>query len=411
MPTHKLTKVYLESIAPTDRDVEIRDTVVPGFLCKLTPAGRRVFMLSYRTLAGQRRKPALGTWGELTVEQARDLAREWLTQIRRGQDPSAAKAATRKAPTVRDLAERFIEEYSKTRNKPRTVETYQGYLRLHILPALGNRKVVEVVRADVTALLHQLARRHITGNRVRACLRKMFNMAEVWGLRPDGSNPCRHIPKYPENGHTRLITDEELVTLFHYLDRAERDQLEHPTIMLAVRLQFEFAARMSEIINLEWDWIDFAKRRVAWPDSKTGGMSKPMSQESHRLLTSAGRYPGSPYVCPAPGDEGKPLGTHPYFTGWKRILKRAGVPHVGTHGIRHRAATDIANSGVSVKVGMALTAHKTVTMFMRYVHAEDDPIRDAAALVSERRRSLVGASQPVPSQSAEPSTKVRQDRC
>ena len=45
----------------------------------------------------------------------------------------------------------------------------------------------------------------------------------------------------------------------------------------------------------------------------------------------------------------------------KRILKRAGVPHVGTHGIRHRAATDIANSGVSVKVGMALTAHKTVT--------------------------------------------------
>ncbi len=156
MPTHKLTKVYLESIAPT---------------------GRRVFMLSYRTLAGQRRKPALGTWGELTVEQARDLAREWLTQIRRGQDPSAAKAATSKAPTVRDLAERFIEEYSKTRNKPRTVETYQGYLRLHILPALGNRTVVEVVRADVTALLHQFARRQGTDSppdgddvhAVRAC--------------------------------------------------------------------------------------------------------------------------------------------------------------------------------------------------------------------------------------------------
>jgi len=102
MPTHKLTKVYLESIAAADRDIEIRDTVVPGFLCKVTPSGRRVFMLSYRTLAGQRRKPALGT-----------------------------------------------------------------------------RKIVEVVRANVSALLHQLARRHITGNRVLACLRKMFNMAEV----------------------------------------------------------------------------------------------------------------------------------------------------------------------------------------------------------------------------------------
>lgn len=250
------------------------------------------------------------------------------------------------------------------------------YLRLHIVPALGSRKVVEVVRADVTALLHRLARRHITGNQVLACLRKIFNMAEVWGLRPDGSNPCRHIPKYPENGHTRLITDDELVKLFHYLDRAEREELEHPTIVLAIRLQF-----------------DFAKRRVAWPDSKTGGMSKPMSQEAHRLLTSARRYPGSPYVCPAPGDEGKLL---------------------GTHGIRHRAATDVANSRVSVKVGMALTAHKTVTMFMRYVYAEDDPIRDAAALVSERRRRLVGASQPPARQpsgrSAEPSTKPRQDQ-
>jgi hypothetical protein len=60
---------------------------------------------------------------------------------------------------------------------------------------------------------------------------------------------------------------------------------------------------------------------------------------------------------------------------------------------------------------MALTAHKTVTMFMRYVHAEDDAIRDAAALVSERRRSLVGVGQPLDRQSAEPSTIVRQDQC
>jgi len=87
----------------------------------------------------------------------------------------------------------------------------------------------------------------------------------------------------------RLITDDDLVKLFHYLARAEREELEHPTIMLAVRLQFEFAARMSEIINLQWDWIDLAKRRVAWPDSKTGGVSKPMSQEAHRLLKSARR--------------------------------------------------------------------------------------------------------------------------
>jgi hypothetical protein len=61
------------------------------------------------------------------------------------------------------------------------------------------------------------------------------------------------------------------------------------------------------------------------------------------------------------------------------------VPHVGTHGIRHRATTEIANSGVPVKVGMQLTAHKTVTQFMRYVHTEDDPVRAAAETVASRR--------------------------
>lgn len=60
--------------------------------------------------------------------------------------------------------------------------------------------------------------------------------------------------------------------------------------------------------------------------------------------------------------------------------------------MRHRAATDIANSGVPIKIGMALTAHKTVTMFMRYVHTEDDPIRAAAETVAARRKKVVGGA-------------------
>src|SRR5687767_4852878 len=71
--------------------------------------------------------------------------------------------------------------------------------------------------------------------------------------------------------------------------------------------------------------------------------------------------------------------------GGCRVLKAAGIPHVGTHAIRHRSATDIANSGVPIKVGMALTAHKTVTQFMRYVHIEDHAVREAAELVAARR--------------------------
>jgi len=66
----KLTKSAVDAAQPQAQPIELRDTLVPGFLCKITPAGRKVFMLQYRTNAGERRKPTLGLFGELTVEQA-----------------------------------------------------------------------------------------------------------------------------------------------------------------------------------------------------------------------------------------------------------------------------------------------------------------------------------------------------
>lgn len=389
----KLTKSVVDAAKPQSNDIELRDTLVPGFLCKITPTGRKVFMLQYRTNSGVRRKPSLGQFGELTVEQARMLAQDWMAEVRRGGDPGGDKVEARKAPTVKKLCSRFMEDHSKVHNKPSTQKSYQYQIDTFIVPAFGIKKAHEVTRHDITALMKRMKKSPIQANRVLSCLRKMFNLAELWGYRPDGSNPCRHVPKYPEKGSTRLITDDQMVKLFAYLDKAEAEKLEHPTYLLAIRLQFEFAARNSEIVQLEWDWLDLPNSRVVWPDSKTGDMSKPLSEEARRLLTNALRYGDSPYVCPAILDHKKPLSSDSYYQAWRRILDRAGVPRVGTHGIRHRSTTDIANSGIPVKVGMALTAHKTVAMFMRYVHTEDDPVREAAELVASRRQAVIGTRQ------------------
>ncbi|ABS69251.1 site-specific integrase [Xanthobacter autotrophicus] len=396
MPKIKLTKTAVDAANPQERDYELRDTTIPGFLVKITPTGRKTFMIAYVANNGQRRKPAIGRYGEITVEQARRIAQDWLAEVRRGADPSAERTASRQAPTVKELFDRFITDYSESRNKPSTVKSNRGFGKRHILPALGHMKVPDVTRSDIANLMKKMSKSPVNANRVLSAVRKMFNMAEVWGMRPDGTNPCRHIPKFPERGKTRLITDAEMRKLFEYLDRAEAEGLEHPFIILAIRLQFEFAARMSEIIELEWSWVDFDNRRVVWPDSKTGGMSKPMNAEALRLFETAPLLEDSPFVCPSVFDPKKAMSPYTYYQGWKRILKRAGLPHVGTHGIRHRSATDIANSGVPVKVGMALTAHKTVTMFMRYVHTEDDPVRAAAEAVTQRRMNVIGVEHQPP---------------
>lgn len=387
----KLTKSAVDAAQPQAQPIELRDTLVPGFLCKITPAGRKVFMLQYRTNAGERRKPALGQYGELTVEQARSLAQEWLAQVRRGGDPAADKAEARTAPTVKELCAKFMEDYSKQRNKPSTQKGYQSVIDRNIIPMIGRLKVRDVKRPDIAGMMKKMAHKPADANRTFGVMRRMFNLAEVWGYRSDGTNPCRHVPMYPNGKATHLISDEDMGRIFRHLDKLEAEELENYVIPLAIRLQFEFAGRRSEIVGLQWDWVDLENRRVVWPDSKTGGMSKPLSEKAHRLLSTAPRREDCPHVLPSPSHPGQHLTTGEYYNGWSRVLKAAGATHVGTHGIRHRSATDIANSGIPVKVGMALTAHKTVAMFMRYVHTEDDPVRQAAELVANRRKTITGA--------------------
>ena len=136
-------------------------------------------------------------------------------------------------------------------------------------------------------------------NRTFSVMRKIFNLAEVWGCQPDGTNPCRHVPMYPSGKAAHLISDEEMGKLFRYLDYLETDGLglDHAVLPLAVRQQFESAGRRSEIVTLQWDWGDLEHWRVVWPDSKTGGMSKPLSEEAYRLLSTAPRQDGCPSVC------------------------------------------------------------------------------------------------------------------
>jgi len=90
----KLTKRYLESLKPDpNREIIVWDKRIPGFGFRITPKGARSFFLKYRTKAGQQRKPTIGVYGDVTLDEARDIAEDWRKIIRKGGDPSADKKA------------------------------------------------------------------------------------------------------------------------------------------------------------------------------------------------------------------------------------------------------------------------------------------------------------------------------
>ncbi|WP_425612323.1 hypothetical protein [Xanthomonas nasturtii] len=93
-------------------------------------------------------------------------------------------------PTVEALCKKFMEDYSKRRNKVSTQEGYQAVIDRNIVPLLSRKKVHDVKRPDIAGLMKKLAYKPADANHTFGVLRKMFNMAEVWGFRLDGTNPC-----------------------------------------------------------------------------------------------------------------------------------------------------------------------------------------------------------------------------
>ncbi len=90
-------------------------------------------------------------------------------------------------------------------------------------------------RPDIAGLMEKLSYKQTEANKAFSILRKMFNLAEVWGYRPDGTNPCRHVPMFPAGKSTHLISDEDMGKLFRQLDKIEAEGLENYVIPLKIR--------------------------------------------------------------------------------------------------------------------------------------------------------------------------------
>lgn len=118
----KLTKRLIDAVDPENRDVIIRDSELKGFICKITPKGKKVYMLYYRTKDRRERKPAIGTHGNITCDQAREIALNWMSEVAKGNDPSLDKSLAKKTKNnMNDLAAKYLEEYAQVYKKPFSV--------------------------------------------------------------------------------------------------------------------------------------------------------------------------------------------------------------------------------------------------------------------------------------------------
>jgi hypothetical protein len=131
------------------------DSGLPGFAARRQRSDTVSYVLKYRTSAGQQRWHTIGRHGApWTPEAARAEALRVLGEVAKGADPAGAKAAAKAAPTVAELAARFLAEHAEAKRKPRTAREYRRLFEKVILPALGEKRVPDVTRQDIARLHH-----------------------------------------------------------------------------------------------------------------------------------------------------------------------------------------------------------------------------------------------------------------
>ncbi len=366
----------------------IWDTETAGFGLRVYPSGRKAFVLTYR-VKGKQRFYSLGRYGELTLHQARTEALDVLRQARQGKDPAEDRMSYRKAPTMADLAERFIEEHSKINKNPVVVKEDQRRFRLHIPPRFGHRRVVDITRADVAELHTAMAPTPGAANNVRSLLATAFSLAEVWGWRPEGSNPTQHVRAYKLQKRERHLSPAELGRLAQVLTEAERLQSIGTEAITAIRLLIVTGCRLNEILKLRWEDVDFEGRCLRLPDSKTGPKTVPLNSAALELLSAIEHREGKPFVIP-----GKKPGSHlTSLKGqWPRIRASAGLEDVRIHDLRHTYASFGVNLGLPLPMIGKVLGHSNAAMTERYAHLADDPVRETNERIGAHIASVMAGA-------------------
>lgn len=423
------------------------DNSCPGFGVEVTPSGAKL-MVAKTCQDGRRAWHTLGQYG-VSGEEWTDAStgqvksRRWNVtdfrlkaqilkdQVRKGEDPKAAIEAKKAAAlarrqrfTVDQLADRFIKDHIRAEvsregdrqiirkigaegsgNRLSTAKEHIRLIEKFVRPALGALPVEDVGTSEIAGMLKKIQdKTPIQANRVRAVLSKMFSRAEIWELRPAGSNPVRVQDREPENKRERNLSDKEIQILGVALCRAENPEKEADAVsqypLAALRLAILTGMRKGEILALRWDWVNLEDKELRIPAEhhKTGAKTRKdravlLCDAACTLLESLPRQLGNPYVI---AGRSKAAWVN-LQTPWEEVRTLAGLDdedpekQVHFHDLRRTFASVATRMGYPEIWIAALLGHSAGTVTAGYARADmqDDPLRKALEAIGGRIAGLM----------------------
>jgi integrase len=406
MATGPITKTSVDTLTCSpSKDREIlwdggHREAVRGFGVIAFRNGGKCYIAQYRK-DGRSRRTRIGEHGRLTPEEARRQAKIVLGAVESGKDPIAERKAAREVRTFKAVATDFLDHHVKAKRKARTADEYERILTVHVIPALGSKRIVDVSRADVAKLHSKLSESPYQANRAVALVSAVWN----WAARRDEvsfvDNPARAVERFAEEGRERFLTSEELARLGDVLREGEAVGLPYavdetrpkvknapkpesrrvkldPYAVAAIRLLILTGARLREILDAQWPQLDIGRGILFLSDSKTGKKPLYLSAAAQSVLAEVPRIKDNPHIIPGAARGAPRTDLH---RPWKAVRRAAKLDGVRIHDLRHSFASFGAGASLGLPIIGKLLGHSHAATTHRYAHLDADPLRRAVETI------------------------------
>ena len=399
----ELTSRLIEKLPPKEKRYNEVDSKVRGLGVAVYPTGQKSFY-HVRKILGRPERTTLGSFPEMSLEQARGRAEELNGKLSRWRNSDYDGVNPLRRPKDDPTLEELLTDYcarwlpkSPKCRKPERAASDARYTFNKYVAAWRGRKPKEIRRKNVVDL-HQRLREEsgpYTANRVLQLIRAMFN----WAIHPDaclwfGVNPAMKIALFKEHKRERFLDGEELARLFTALKHKSTS----PDLRDYVNLALWTGARKSDLFSMRWEDLKLEDNRWDVPDSKSGSYALPLTPEAIAILKArqVTKTNGNPWVFPS-------FGTSGHITdlkgAWARLLSTAKIKNLRQHDLRRTLASWQAKQGSSLLVIAKSLGHTSVDATEVYSRLDTGAVRDsmtaataAMAAAAKRNVALLEAS-------------------
>jgi len=367
----KLTKTLLLGLAApeTGKRLTIYDTHTPKLAMRMTHTGIRAFYVVKR-LGGAMVWLKLGTFPDMTVEQARNEAGKVLGEFAKGENPAAVKRAVRAELTFSQAFDAFLTGKRKRDGSPisdKTKRDYSDLLRLY-LGGIKDKKLSEIERGEIKAVHVKTTKKSAAqADRVVAVVSAVFTYM-LAQERFNGQNPATRIQKNPAPSRDRFLQADELTPFFKALSESSNETM-RDFFLLALLT----GARRANVSAMRWADVDLVAG--VWRIAKTkNGTPQTVTLSPEAVVVLDARKDGGVFVFPGDGKTGHIVEPK---KAWATLLKTAGIENLRIHDLRRTLGSWQARTGASLPIIGKSLNHKTHQATAIYARLDLDPVRQS----------------------------------